>query len=181
MNESMKKYLRKVFEDFLCGLENREVQGNFRGISGEWFGFDRVLTSLKVRATVRVRVRVRVRVGIRVYCTMKLVSKTHNSQRHEINTFKEKPSVASPMEVYINELQNQIDFNRQFYTQFLQWLLLLRRVSNWCWLNSALDQSNIESGSSSQSQSDFKVSVWNSVSLNWVILRWKIKLLLKYM
>ena len=41
--------------------------------------------------------------------------KTRNSQRHEINTFKDKPVAASAMELYINDLRNQIEFNRQFF------------------------------------------------------------------
>ena len=41
------------------------------------------------------------------------------SQRHKINTFDERPMAASSMQLYINDLKNQIEFSRQFFQWFV--------------------------------------------------------------
>ena len=44
-----------------------------------------------------------------------MILKPFSSQRHKINTFDEKPSAASKMQLYINDLKNQIEFSRKFF------------------------------------------------------------------
>ena len=44
-----------------------------------------------------------------------MILKPFSSQRHKINTFDEKPSAASKMQLYINDLKNQIEFSREFF------------------------------------------------------------------
>ena len=62
-----------------------------------------------------------------------MILKTFSSQRHKINTFDEKPSAASRMQLYINDLKDQIEFSRQFFDQGSSEPSL--KLNMLCWIN----------------------------------------------